>query len=84
MVLIVGPFNYPLSLTLGPLVECLACGNTAIVKPSELTVNVSKWIAQHLPKALPSDVCCVVEGGIPENTVRLEPQATSCKSPDPF
>lgn len=35
--LIIGPFNYPVNLTLGPLVSAVAAGNTAIVKPSELT-----------------------------------------------
>ena len=36
--LIIGPFNYPVNLTLGPLVSAIAAGNTAILKPSELTL----------------------------------------------
>lgn len=40
--LILAPWNYPVQLTLAPLVSCLAAGNTAILKPSEFTPNVSE------------------------------------------
>jgi aldehyde dehydrogenase (NAD+) len=39
--LIIAPWNYPFSLCLGPLVSCLAAGNTAIIKPSELTPHTA-------------------------------------------
>jgi len=35
IVLIIGPWNYPFLLTMGPLISAIAGGNTAIIKPSE-------------------------------------------------
>ena len=43
-ILIIGPWNYPFSLTLQPLVGALAAGNTAVLKPSEHAPNVSRLI----------------------------------------
>ena len=43
-VLIIGPFNYPFQLVILPLIGTIAAGNTAIIKPSEHTVNTSKLI----------------------------------------
>ncbi|MEJ7217718.1 aldehyde dehydrogenase family protein, partial [Staphylococcus caprae] len=40
-VLIIGPFNYPVQLVFEPLIGAIAAGNTAIVKPSELTPHVA-------------------------------------------
>ena len=45
VVLILSPWNYPVNLTLGPLVSALAAGNAAILKPSELTPNATRLIA---------------------------------------
>lgn len=39
--LIIGPFNYPFQLTIAPLVGAISAGNTAIIKPSENTKNIS-------------------------------------------
>jgi len=43
-VLIIGPFNYPFQLSILPLIGAIAAGNTAIIKPSENTVNTSRLI----------------------------------------
>ena len=42
VVLVIGPFNYPFMLIVSPLVGAIAAGNTAIIKPSEHSVNTSK------------------------------------------
>ncbi|MEJ0031128.1 MAG: aldehyde dehydrogenase family protein [Bacteroidota bacterium] len=47
--LIIAPWNYPFNLCIGPLASCLAAGNTALLKPSELTANTSAFI---------SEACC--------------------------
>lgn len=60
--LILAPWNYPFSLAIGPLVSCLAAGNAAVVKPSELAPATSALIARLLT-ALPADLVAVVEGG---------------------
>ncbi len=44
--LIIAPWNYPFSLCFGPLISCLAAGNTAIIKPSEMTPATSRLIAE--------------------------------------
>ena len=62
-VLIVAPWNYPLSLSLGPLVSALAAGNTAIVKPSEMTPAVSSVLAAIVADAFTADEVALVEGG---------------------
>ena len=62
--LIIAPWNFPFNLCLGPLVSCLAAGNTAIVKPSELTPHTSKLIKEMIDELFDEDVVAVVEGGI--------------------
>jgi aldehyde dehydrogenase (NAD+) len=71
-VLIMSPWNYPLLLTLGPLVDALAAGNTAVVKPSAYSPNVSQAIAKLLGGLFPPEYVAVVEGGRNENTALLE------------
>ena len=44
--LIIAPWNYPFSLCFGPLISCLAAGNTAIIKPSEMTPNTATLIRE--------------------------------------
>ena len=60
--LIISPFNYPLNLTLGPLVSAIAAGNTAIVKPSELTPHMSGLICQLIADLFPSDEIAAFQG----------------------
>lgn len=60
--LIIGTFNYPVNLTLGPLVSAIAAGNTAIVKPSELTPHLSGLIAELVREVFTEDEVSVVEG----------------------
>jgi aldehyde dehydrogenase (NAD+) len=60
--LILGPFNYPVNLTLGPLVSAIAAGNTVIIKPSELTPHLSGLMAQVVREVFTEDEVAVVEG----------------------
>ena len=61
--LLLTPWNYPVLLTIRPLVGCLAAGNTAIVKPSELTPHASAVIKQIIETTFPEDEVAVIEGG---------------------
>ncbi|MFT7772192.1 aldehyde dehydrogenase family protein [Roseateles sp.] len=62
--LIIGPWNYPLSTLLGPLVSAVAAGNTAILKPSEFTPTVNAVIAELVAEVFnPQDVV-LVQGGV--------------------
>ena len=51
VVLILSPWNYPLNTLLTPLVAVLAAGNTAILKPSEISANTAQAIDEVLSKA---------------------------------
>ena len=60
--LIIGPWNFPFLLTLGPLVSCLAAGNTAIIKPSELTPHTSQLMRDMVKEFFEEDLVTVIEG----------------------
>ena len=72
VVLIIAPWNYPMSMVMAPLVGAVAAGNCAVMKPSEVTANTSALLASLLPRYLDTDAFAVVEGGIPETTELLE------------
>ena len=61
-ILIIGPWNYPFSLTLQPLVGALAAGNTAVLKPSEHAPNVSNLIKKLIEEYFPPEIVQVFEG----------------------
>jgi aldehyde dehydrogenase (NAD+) len=71
VVLVIGPWNYPLQLVLVPLVGAIAAGNCAIVKPSELVPATSALLAARLPEYVDEECIHVVEGGVPETTALL-------------
>ncbi len=63
-VLIISPWNYPFLLSMSPLIGAIAAGNTAVVKPSELTPNTSKVVAKIIANTFPKEYVSTVEGGI--------------------
>lgn len=62
--LILGARNYPLQLTLTPLVGAIAAGNCAIIKPSDIASNSSQVLAELLRGIFPENYVAVVEGGV--------------------
>ncbi len=62
VVLVIGPWNYPVYLTLGPLIGALAAGNCVVVKPSEFAPASSALLARVLPDYLDTDAIAVLEG----------------------
>jgi aldehyde dehydrogenase (NAD+) len=62
VVLIIGPWNYPVYLTLAPLVAAVAAGNCAVVKPSEHSPAASSLLARLVPEYLDRDAIAVIEG----------------------
>ncbi|WP_211325751.1 aldehyde dehydrogenase [Roseimicrobium gellanilyticum] len=62
VVLIMGPWNYPLQLILTPLVSAIAAGNCAVLKPSELSPATSEAIARLVSSIYPPEYVAVVEG----------------------
>ena len=67
VVLILSPWNYPVLLTLEPLIGAVAAGNCAVVKPSAYSPHVSAVLAALLGEAFPPEYAAVVEGGRREN-----------------
>ncbi|XP_039696589.1 aldehyde dehydrogenase family 3 member B1-like isoform X1 [Pteropus medius] len=70
LVLIIAPWNYPLNLTLVPLVGALAAGNCVVLKPSEISQSTERVLAEVLPRYLDQSCFAVALGG-PEETGRL-------------
>ena len=61
-VLIIGAWNFPFALTLGPAVGAIAAGNTVVLKPSEIAPASSALMAELVPKYLDNDAIAVIEG----------------------
>lgn len=60
--LIVAPWNYPVNLALSPLITAIAAGNTAIVKPSEMTPHASALVRKIVEECFDEDEVAVFEG----------------------
>jgi aldehyde dehydrogenase (NAD+) len=69
--LIISPWNYPLSLALGPLVSAVAAGNTAILKPSEFTPHTNRVVKDIVSAVFAVDEVAVVEGDAETATALL-------------
>jgi len=72
VLLIIGAWNYPLNLCLGPLISAIAAGNCAAVKPSEHAPHTSKVIAEGLARYLDRNAICVIEGGVAKTRALLD------------
>ncbi len=70
-VLIISPWNYPYQLAFVPLIAAIAAGNTAVIKPSELTSNTSKTIYDIITTVFKPEHASVVEGGISVSSTLL-------------
>ena len=70
--LIMSPWNYPYLLSVEPLIDAIAAGNTVVLKPSAYSPTTSQVVKQMLESALPPELCAVVTGGRAENASLLE------------
>ncbi len=71
-VLIMSPWNYPFLLTVEPLVDAIAAGNTAIVKPSAYSPNTSLIVEKIIAECFPPEYVTTVTGGRQENSALLD------------
>ena len=69
--LIISPWNYPVNLTFGPLVSAIAAGNTAILKPSEMTPNLSALMVKITREIFSEDEVAIFEGDASVSTSLL-------------
>ena len=70
--LIMSPWNYPFLLSIEPLANAIAAGNTAILKPSAYSPATSKIIEKILSECFEKKFVAVVTGGRQENAALLE------------
>ena len=70
--LIMSPWNYPLLLTLDPLADAIAAGNTAVIKPSAYSPATSALLEELISQVFPAEYVAVITGGREENAYLLE------------
>ena len=70
--LIMSPWNYPFLLTIDPLADAIAAGNTAIVKPSAYSPATAKVVAKIIGECFPPEYVAVGMGGRAENSALLD------------
>ena len=71
VVLIMSPWNYPFLLTIEPLVDAIAAGNTVVIKPSAYSPNTSAVIYRMISECFSPEYVSVITGGRAENTCLL-------------
>ena len=71
-VLIMSPWNYPVLLTLDPLIDAIAAGNTAVVKPSAYAPATAAVLKNILEECFPIEYVAVITGGRTENQALLQ------------
>lgn len=67
---IISPWNYPIMLSLGPVISAIAAGNTCVIKPSELSENSSNLLEKLISKYFPNRLI-VVRTGDKEITTQI-------------
>ena len=70
--LIMSPWNYPFLLTMDPLIDCIAAGNTTIVKPSAYSPATSDILDKIISECFSEEYVAIVKGGREENAQLLE------------
>ncbi|KAI9699770.1 MAG: hypothetical protein M1836_002805 [Candelina mexicana] len=73
-ILVIGAYNFPIQLSLGPLIGAIAAGCTAVLKPSEAAPASAAVMQKIILESLDHSAYTVVQGGIPETTSLLEEQ----------
>ncbi|KAJ5476589.1 Aldehyde dehydrogenaseN-terminal [Penicillium sp. IBT 31633x] len=70
-VLVIGAFNFPFQLTLGPVIGAIAAGNTVVIKPSENAPRSAAVMQKIVEASLDPSCYTIVQGGIPETQALL-------------
>lgn len=71
-VLIMSPWNYPVLLSIEPMIDAIAAGNTVVIKPSAYSPNCSRVLADIIKDAFDPEYVSVIEGGRDENQYLLD------------
>lgn len=73
-VLVIGAWNYPISVQIGPMIGALAAGCTVVLKPSEVAAHSARLLAELWPKYMDPRMSRVINGGVQETTQLLDLQ----------
>jgi beta-apo-4'-carotenal oxygenase len=71
-VLIIGAYNFPIQLTIGPLIGAIAAGCTAVIKPSESAPYAASVMQKIMAESLDPDCYTCIQGAVPETTALLD------------
>ena len=71
-VLIMSPWNYPFLLTMDPLIDAVAAGNTCMIKPSAYSKETTRIIVKLINQCFPQEYVSVITGGRAENNCLLQ------------
>lgn len=71
VVCVIAPWNYPVQLLLVPAAGAIAAGNAVVMKPSEVSANVSELLARLVPRYMDTEAVSLIEGGVQETTELL-------------
>ncbi len=71
-VLIMSPWNYPFQLLMAPVIGAIAAGNCLVLKPSEVSPNTSKLVADLINETFAPEYVTVFEGGVEVSQALLE------------
>ena len=71
-VLIMSPWNYPCLLSIGPLIDAIAAGNTAVINPSAYSPYTSEIVKKIINETFKTEYVAAVTGGRRENSALLE------------
>ncbi len=72
VVLIISPWNFPINLTLGPLVSAISAGNTILIKPSEITPHATAIMKKIISEVFNENEVALIEGGVKTSTELLK------------
>ena len=70
--LIMSPWNYPFMLSLDPLVDAIAAGNTVVLKPSAYSPATGALLGEMIGQLFPEEYVAVIQGGREENAFLLD------------
>lgn len=76
--LIIAPWNFPVNLLIGPLISCLAAGNTAMLKPSEMTPATSRLMQEIIEGLFDESEVAVFQGAAETSQALLELKFDHC------
>lgn len=62
--LIMSPWNFPVNLTLSPLISAIAAGNAVIIKPSEMSFHTSAVLKEFIKELFDENEVFLVEGDV--------------------